>query len=174
MGLFSRKISYKKIIEDIAVRAFHTSLLDTPRLNNPPEEIGSYMLNSLEGLAAIFFLVESSFMAIPDSRKREKAKEYLAKITFEDMRDEYSSSEMQSLVIPLLERRLNEYYGILDGSGEPGEKIYRLGSLMVDNFIDDYVSPENKAKAITDLYKSLSLEPAKRLKALQKSNKLGW
>ena len=74
---------------------------------------------------------------VPDSGKREKAKDYLAKIIFEDIRDEYSSSEMQSLVIPLIELRLNEYHGILDGSGEPSDKISRLGSLMVDNFIDD-------------------------------------
>ena len=174
MGLFSRKTSYKKIIEDIVVNAFHTSLLDTPGLNDPPEEIGGYMLNNLEGLAAVFFLVERSFMVIPDSGKRERAKEYLAKIIFEDMRDEYSSSEMQSLVIPLIERRLNEYHGILDGSGESGEKIFRLGSRMVDNFIEEDVSPENKAKATTDLYRSLSVEPAKRLKALHEANEIGW
>lgn len=174
MGLFSRKTSYKNIIEDIAVKAFHTSLLDTPGLNEPPEEIGGYMLNALEGLAAVFFLVERSFMAIPDSRKREKAKEYLAKIVFEDMRDEYSSSEMQGLVIPLLERRLNEYHGILDGPGEPSDKIFRLGSRMVDNFIEEDVPLENKAKAIKDLYGNLSVEPAKRLKALHDANEIVW
>lgn len=174
MGLFGRKASYKEVVKEIAVQAFQVSLLDTSGLNEPPKEIGGYTLNNLEGLAAVFFLVERSFMAIPDSNKREKAKEHLAKVVFDDMQDEYPASEMQGLVIPLFEHRLNEYHGILDGSGEPGEKIFRLGDQMIDNFIEEDVGPENKGKAITVLYRKLSIEFARKLKTLYEANEIGW
>ena len=174
MRLFTWKKSYKKVIEEIAIDAFHISLLEVPGLNSPPEELGSYMLNTLEGSAAIFFLVERSFLAIPNKNHREKAKEYFATILFRDMEDDYSSREMNSFVIPLFELRLNDYHSILDGTGDVNSKILKVGDQMIDNFIEEEVSAENKLQATLYLYNNLSIKPAKILKSLSDENGIKW
>ncbi len=45
---------------------------------------------------------------------------------------------------------------------------------MIDNFIEEDVTSENKGKAITVLYRSLSVELAKRLKGLHDAKEIRW
>ena len=174
MSVLSRKISYKKIIDDLAHDAFHTSLTEMPGLNSPPDELGGYMQNSLESVAAIFFLLERSLSSLSDENKCDKAKEHLASIVLRDLRASYSSDEMKNFVIPMLENRSRQYHSILDGQGEPGPKILNLGIAMIGKFIDDDVSLENKALASTVLFNNLCVEPAKKIKALDESNHIRW
>lgn len=152
MGWFGSGVSYKKVIEEIAVEAFHTNPMDAPGLKDPPEELGGYQFNTLEGLAAVYFLVERSFSSIADPTTREKAKEHLARLLFEDMEDTYSPSEMKTLVLPLLDRRLSQYYALLDGHGKPGDNIVWLGSAMIGNFVAEEIEADRKARAIAHLF----------------------
>ena len=174
MSFFNHRISYKRVIDEMVAEAFNTNLIDSPGLNSPPSNLGGYMFNTLEGVAATYFLIDRSLFCIRNSANRHKAKEHLAKTVLAGMANEYSPGEIKSFVIPVLEKRMNEYYRLMNAEGSPGDRVLQTGFKMIDNFIEDEVDAESKTLAIKHIFEKLSLEPARKLIQLDQTRSIKW
>ena len=174
MGLFSRRSSYKRLVEEVARDAFSTDISEIPGLSSWSEDFGGYALNALEWLAAVLFLTQLAFRSLDDPENYHKARDYLAHLMFAEIEESYSKSEMRSFVVPVLEKRHAEYESILDGVREPGKQIRSVGSRMLGHVIGETVDETRANMAILFLSKRLTMEPAKRLKALDRAGQIKW
>lgn len=172
MGLFSRRKLYKKIVEGIARDAFQVDLLASPGLAG---DGNGFVLNTLEGVAAVVFMTQHAFLALDDAAKYEKARDYLAQLVFADLEADYSKVEMRNLVLPLLERRHHEYSAILgSSSGTAGDRIRELFEAIIGHCIEESVEETRTNMAGLYLFNRLMTEPARKLKSMDNAGEIAW
>lgn len=100
-GPFKKKPSYRDIVPMILKDALEIDL-------RKGDSFDGFTFNTLEALIAVFWIVERSFWALPQP-KHEKAGEFALEILLNDLRDDYTSEEMKSFVIPCFQTRTDEY-----------------------------------------------------------------
>jgi len=172
--MFGWRTSYKKVIEKLALEAMVFDPMRAPGLATSSKTETSHTYNSLEGMAAILFLTHRALGVVGDSEQFNKARHHLAGVFLSALERQYSKSEMQSLVLPLLERRSMEYASIMNGAGDPGAQLRQLGRAMIGRFVEDDVDDAKKGRATLFLLEKLMIEPGKKLKASNEAGKIRW
>ena len=172
--MFGWRTSYKKVIERLALDAMVFDPMQAPGLAPSSKEETGHTYNSLEGTAAILFLTHRALGVVGDSEQFSKARHYLAGVFLSALERQYSKDEMQSRVVPLLERRSTEYASILGGAGDPGAQLRQLGRAMIGRFVEDDIDDTKKGRATLFLLEKLMIEPGKKLKASNEAGKIRW
>jgi|GEM_PF-1760256 len=161
--LLGGRTSYKSVVDGIARRALSFDLMQAPGLDR------GYMYNALEGTAATLFLIQRSLLALNPAHF-ETARDRLTSCFFSALDQDYSKEEMQSFVLPLLEKRHLEYEAILDGAEDAGNRVRSLGRTMIRNFIEENSIEETQADLATlFIVENLMTEPGRQIKEFEGS-----
>lgn len=164
----SKKIPYR----ELAVGAMNSALA-IPLKDEQVFE--SFPTNTIEAVAALFWMVERSLHGLPLERL-ELAGSLIMDELLQWFSEDYSSAEVSRLVIPLLERRLDEYSGLFEvrRGEQPNAALLRTFKHVVENvFGEDEAHISRITAAIILWWKPISEEGA-RIVALDRSGKVSW
>lgn len=162
---------YRDVVEELAAEAFAIDLVKLPGFDAAPVEP---MLNTLEGVAALNFLLTQALTAIREAEHIERAITHLQYVLLDELAESYSPQEMADLVIPLLERRHTEYSRLLSGEGPPGERIVVCGRTMIENYCEAALQEPAKTLAAGALFKLVAIDGGRTVRELDAANAIDW
>ena len=129
------------------------------------EEVGGLSINGLEDFVARFFACDCALRQINGQKEYLVSRSYLSKILILEISEQYSEVEMRNFVVPLINKRHSEYYEVIDGVGEPGQRMLQVGSAILNNVCIDSFGPQTKLSAALAISNNLLLGAGRNLKA---------
>jgi hypothetical protein len=163
--------SYRDVVEDLAAEAFAVDLLKLPGFETATVEP---MLNTLEGVAALNFLLTRALATPQHEVHIQLAITHLQLVLIDELAESYSPQEMVDLVIPLLERRHTEYSKLLNGDGAPGDRIIDCGRTMIENFCDVSLAEPAMSLAAGALFKFVAIDAGRKVRELDAEKAIDW
>lgn len=170
------KESYKSRVRSLAESALAFDLMSTLGLSVDRPDIGRYAYNELEGVAAKIWCLDRALRSLPSRTQFHRAQDVLRERFIDALRPSHSHSEIRSLVLPVFERRHQEYERIFESGGTPSESITSVLSAMIGNFVEfEEVKPVHQVAAMPYLGNALLLQPTKEVKAMcSGENSVRW
>ena len=150
-------------IENMAAEVFSLDILE-PADQPIIAEAGSLSVNGLEDFVARFFACDCALRQIQDHNDYSIAREYLSKILILEVSEQYSEAEMKNFVVPVINKRHSEYYGLIDGIGEPGQRMLRVSSAILGNIYSDSFDLQDQLSAAMAISRNLLLNAGRILK----------
>ena len=150
-------------IENMAAEVFSLDILE-PADKAIIVEAGGLSINGLEDFVARFFACDCALRQIQDQREYSAARAYLRKILILEVSGQYSEAEMKNFVVPVINKRHSEYYGLIDGIGEPGQRMLRVSSAILGNICPDSFGVQTQLSAAMAISNNLLLNTGRILK----------